>query len=353
MAILLDGRRRCPVWPAGCIPAAGMAKETTVNRRQWLTLLAGCILSAAAVPPALAQSYPSKPIKLILPYSPGGIIDYVGRQLAQYLSESLGQPVVAENRPGAGGITGTDATARSAPDGYTIVLMDPAIVINPTLQPSMPFDLFKQLRTVSIVSTSPEVVVVAPQLPIKTMADLVAYGKANPGKMNFASAGVGTTPHLAGELFMQRSGVVATHIPYRSIGQSYPDMMANKVQFAFSSIAGALPFTSDNRVRPIATTGLRRTPVYANLPTVDEAGLKGFEVDLWLGIFAPAGTPDAVVDKLNDALRKVLRNPELIKALAKVGVEPNGTSPGDGAAFLKSEFEKWGKVIVDGNIKAN
>ena len=132
---------------------------------------------------------------------------------------------------------------------------------------------------------------VAPQLPVKTMAELIAYGKANPGKMNFASAGIGTTPHLAGELFMQRTGVVATHVPYRSIGASYPDMMANKIQFAFSSIAGALPFTTDNRVRPIATTGLKRSAVYPDLPTVDEAGLKGFEVDLWLGIFAPAGIP--------------------------------------------------------------
>jgi tripartite-type tricarboxylate transporter receptor subunit TctC len=324
-----------------------------VNRRLLPAVLAAVALTGAAASTAFAQTYPTKPIRLVLPYSPGGIIDYVGRQLAQHLSESIGQPVVAENRPGAGGITGTDATARSAPDGYTIVLMDPAIVINPTLQPSMPFDLFKGLRTVSIVSTSPEVVVVAPQLPVKTMAELIAHGKANPGKMNFASAGVGTTPHLAGELFQQRSGITATHVPYRSIGQSYPDMMANKIQFAFSSIAGALPFTSDNRVRAIATTGMRRTPVYADLPTVDEAGLKGFEVDLWLGVFAPAATPDPVVRKLNNELRKVLRNPDLIKALAKVGVEPNGTSPEDGAVFLKAEFEKWRKVIADGNIKPN
>lgn len=322
-----------------------------MNRRQWLTFLATCVMTGTASAVAFAQTYPAKPIRLILPYSPGGIIDYVGRQVAQHLSESIGQPVVAENRPGAGGITGTDATARAAPDGYTIVLMDPAIVINPTLQPSMPFDLFKALRTVSIVSTSPEVVVVAPQLPVKTIPELIAYGKANPGKMNFASAGVGTTPHLAGELFQQRSGITATHVPYRSIGQSYPDMMANKIQFAFSSIAGALPFTSDNRVRAIATTGTRRTPVYADLPTVDEAGLKGFEVDLWLGIFAPAATPDPIVRKLNDELKKILKNPDLIKALAKVGVEPNGTAPEDGGTFLKAEFEKWRKVIADGKIK--
>ncbi len=306
-----------------------------------------CLMASAA----FAQAFPNKPLRLVLPYSPGGIIDYVGRTMANALSGPLGQPVIAENRPGAGGITGTDTVARSAPDGYNLVLMDPAIVINPTLQPSMPYDLFKQLATVSIISTSPEVVVVAPELPIKNIADLVAYGKANPGKLNFASAGIGTTPHLAGELFKQRTGIDATHVPYKSIGQSYPDLMSNKVQFAFSSIAGALPFTADNRVRPIATSGTKRSSVYPDLPTVQEAGLAGFEVDLWLGIFAPAGTPADVVEKLNDAIQTVLKDPETIKALAKVGVEPRGTSAKDGEAFLKNEFGKWKKVIEDGNIK--
>jgi tripartite-type tricarboxylate transporter receptor subunit TctC len=224
-------------------------------------------------------------------------------------------------------------------------------VINPTLQPSMPYDLFKQLATVSIVSSSPEVVVVAPQLPVKTIAELTTYGKANPGKLNFASAGVGTTPHLAGELYKQRTGINAEHVPYRSIGQSYPDMMANKVQFAFSSIAGALPFTSDNRVRAIATTGSKRSPVYPDLPTVDEAGLKGFEVDLWLGIFAPAGVPADALNKLNSALRTTLQNAEVKTALAKVGVEPRGTTVPESADVLKAEFEKWKTVITEGKIK--
>ena len=322
------------------------------NRRALaLAIAVAATLPFASVNEAAAQGFPTKPIKLVLPYSPGGIIDYVGRQVAQYLGESIGQPVVAENRPGAGGISGTDTVARSAPDGYTLVLMDPAIVINPTLQPSMPYDLFKQLQTVSIISMSPEVLVVAPQLPVKTVAELIAYGKANPGKMNFASAGIGTTPHLGAELFMQRSGIEATHVPYRSIGQSYPDMMANKIQFSFSSIAGALPFTGDNRVRAIATTGTKRSPVYPDQPTVDEAGLKGFEVDLWLGIFAPKGIPADALAKLNSELQKILKKPELLAALAKVGVEPNGTTPEAGETFLKAEYGKWEKVIRGGNIK--
>src|ERR1051326_2402043 len=171
---------------------------------------------ALSIAGAAAQNYPDRPIKLVMPYAPGGIIDLVGRQLAQHLADALGQPVVPENRPGAGGMLGTGVVAHAPPDGYTLVIMDPAIVINPTLQPSVPYDLFKQLVTVSIVTSSPEVLVVAPQLPVKNLADLIAYGKQNPGKLNFASAGVGTTPHLAAELFKQRAGVEATHVPYRS-----------------------------------------------------------------------------------------------------------------------------------------
>ncbi|AXK81105.1 tripartite tricarboxylate transporter substrate binding protein [Pseudolabrys taiwanensis] len=300
---------------------------------------------------SFAQSFPTKPVRLILPYSPGGIVDYVGRTLAQHLGDALGQPVVAENRPGAGGIVGTDTVARSAPDGYTLLLMDPAIVINPTLQESVPYDLFKQLEAVSVVSSSPEVLVVSPQLGVKTFEEFVAYGKANPGKLNFASAGVGTTPHLGGEMFMQATGIVATHVPYKSIGSSYTDMMANKVQFAFSSIAGALPFTTDNRVIPLATTGDKRSEVYPDKPTVQEAGIKGFSVDLWLTVFAPAGVPAPVKAKLNEAIKTALAKPELKAAFAKVGVTPRGTSLEEGAAFVKADFEKWKKVIVDGKIK--
>lgn len=300
---------------------------------------------------SLAQTYPNKPVKLVLPYSPGGIVDYIGRTLAQHVGEALGQSVVAENRPGAGGIVGTDAVARSPADGYTLVLMDPAIVINPTLQESVPYDLFKQLETVSVVSSSPEVLVVSPQLGVKTFQEFVAYGKANPGKLNFASAGVGTTPHLAGEMFMQATGIVATHVPYKSIGGSYTDMMANKIQFAFSSIAGALPFTTDNRVIPLATTGDTRSEVYPDKPTVQEAGIKGFSVDLWLSVFAPTGVPAPVKAKLNDAIKTALAKPELKAAFAKVGVSPRGTSQDEGAAFVKADYEKWKKVITDGKIK--
>src|SRR3984885_11292356 len=203
-------------------------------------VLLGSALLASLAMPVRADDFPSRPIHLIIPYGPGGIVDFTGRELAQKLSDGLGQPVVADNRPGAGGIVGIDFVAHSDPDGYNVVLMDPAIVINPTLQKSLPYDIFKDLVTVSRVSSSPEVLVVAPQLGVKTYAELVAYGKANPGKLNYASAGVGTAPHLAAVLWEQGTGVKAEHVPYKGIGGSFTDMMSNKVQIAFSSIPGAL-----------------------------------------------------------------------------------------------------------------
>ncbi len=305
---------------------------------------------AVLAPRARADGYPDRPIHLIIPYGPGGIVDFAGRVLAQKIGAALNQTVVPDNRPGAGGIVGVDYVAHAQPDGYNIVIMDPAIVINPTLQKSLPYDLFKDLTTVSILSSSPEVLVVAPQLGVKTYAELVAYGRANPGKLNYASAGVGTTPHLGAEMWKLGTGIDAVHVPYKGIGASFTDMMDNKVQMAFSSIAGALPFTSDGRIIPLATTGKVRSPVYPNLPTVAEAGLPGYEVDLWLGLYAAAGTPPEVLDKLNKAVAVALQDDELKQSFAKFGLMPRGTGLQDGAAFTKSEYAKWRKVIEDGHI---
>jgi tripartite-type tricarboxylate transporter receptor subunit TctC len=314
--------------------------------------VAALLCSVMLAPTTLAaQTYPNKPIRLVLPYVPGGIIDTAGRNLALRLSESLGQSVVAENRPGAGGMVGADAVARSAPDGYTILLTDPALVSNPTLQADVPYDLFKGLQAVSIIGSSPAVIVASLRLPVTTFAEFIAYAKANPGKLNFASAGIGTAPHLAGEMIKLRTGIEMTHVPYRGIGAAYPDIMSGKVQLAFSSIAGAVPFTSDNRVRPLATTGSKRSPVYPDVATVAESGLPGFDVDLWIGIYAPAGMPPAVLARLNGELNKVLQHAEMKAALAKIGVEPRGTSPEQAADFTRAEYEKWKKVIVEGKIK--
>jgi tripartite-type tricarboxylate transporter receptor subunit TctC len=307
-------------------------------------------LALAASLPAYAQNFPDRPVHLIIPYGPGGITDFAGRVLAQKIGEALGQTVVAENKPGAGGIVGVDYVAHSAPDGYNMAVMDPAVVINPILQKSMPYDIFKDIVPLSITSSSPEVLVVAPQLGIKTYAELVAYAKANPGKLNYASAGVGTTPHLAAELWKARTGIDAVHVPYKGIGASYTDMMSNKVQIAFSSIAGARPFTDDGRVIALATTGAQRSAVYPDLPTVAEAGLPGYDVDLWLGLYGTAGTPPAVLEKLNAAIAKALQDPDLKTGFAKFGLTPRGMSLADSAAFTKSEYEKWKKVIQEQHI---
>jgi tripartite-type tricarboxylate transporter receptor subunit TctC len=308
------------------------------------------VLASAAALPARAETFPSRPLHLIIPYGPGGIVDFAGRVLAQKTSDNLGQPVVAENKPGAGGIVGVDYVAHSDPDGYNFALMDPAFVINPTLQKSMPYDIFKDLVTISVINSSPEVLVVAPQLGIKTYAELVAYGKANPGKLNYATAGVGTTPHLAAEMWKLRTGIDAVHVPYKGIGASFTDMMSNKVQMSFSSIAGARPFTDDNRIIPLATTGTTRSPVYPDLPTVAEAGLPGYSVDLWLSLYGRAGMPADVLAKLNAAVVKALQDSELKTSFAKFGLTPRGTSVAESAAFTKAEYEKWKKVIQDGHI---
>lgn len=313
-------------------------------------LLWAALLLPLAAPGHAETPFPSRPIHLIMPYAPGGIVDFAGRVLAQKLGEVLGQPVVAENRPGAGGIVGVEYVAHSAPDGYDLVIMDPAIVINPTLQKSMPYDIFKNLVTVSIVNSSPEVLVVAPQLGIKTYAELVAYGKANPGKLNYASAGVGTTPHLAAAMWALRSGIDAVHVPYKGVGPSYVDLVGGKVQMLFSSIAGALPFTSKGSVTALATTGSERSPVYPDLPTVSEAGLPGYVVDLWLGVYIPSAVPPEVLAKLNSGIAKALKDEQLKASFATFGLTPRGTTLAEGAAFTKSEYEKWKKVIDDGHI---
>jgi len=313
-------------------------------------LLFVALACAAGLAQARAQNFPTRPIHLILPYQPGGIVDFAGRVMAKQLSTVLGQTVVAENKPGAGGIVGVNEVAHGTPDGYNVVLIDPSIVINQTLHKSMPYDVFKDLAAISIVCSSPHVLIVSPQLGVKTYAQLVAYGKANPGKLNFGSAGVGTTPHLAGVMWAQSTGITATHVPYKGVGPSFIDLMSGKIQMEFSSIAGALPFTSKGSVIPLATTGKTRSPVYPDLPTVEEEGLPGFDVEVWLGLYGTAGTPPEVLATLNGAVAKALQDNDVKAAFAKFGIEPRGTSLTGAAAFTKDEYEKWRKVITDGHI---
>lgn len=324
-----------------------------MKRMNWLPRVVPVIIYfaiALGASHAHADGYPTRPIHLVISYQPGGIVDFAGRVLAQQLGTVLGQSIVVENRPGAGGIVGVDTVAHAPPDGYNLVLIDPSVVTNPVLHKTMPFDVFKDLVPISLVGSSPDVLVVAPQLKINSFAALVAYGKANPGKLNFASPGIGTTGHLAGEMFKQRLGIDATHIPYKGSGPAFVDLMSGKVQMLFSSIAGALPFTQKGSIVPLATTGHVRSPVYPDLPTVEETGLPGFVADTWLCLFTPAGTPPDVIAMLNTAVAKAEQADALKTSFAKFGVEPRISGVPETATFINDEYVKWKKVITDSHI---
>jgi len=322
-----------------------------MNRlKRFISIVFSLVTAVAGAPYARAMDYPTRPIHLVISYQPGGIVDFAGRVLADQLGTVLGQSIVVENRPGAGGIVGVDSVAHADPDGYNLVLIDPSIVTNPVLHKNMPFDVFKDLTPISLVGSSPDVLVVAPQLQIKSFDALVAYGKANPGKLNFASPGIGTTGHLAGEMFRQRLHIDATHVPYKGSGPAFVDLMSGKVQMLFSSIAGALPFTQKGSIVPLATTGHLRSPVYPDLPTVEELNQPGFVADTWLCLFAPAGTPADVIATLNRAVVKAGQAEALKTSFAKFGVEPRTSTAPETSTFIKDEYAKWKAVITDSHI---
>jgi tripartite-type tricarboxylate transporter receptor subunit TctC len=302
---------------------------------------------------AQAQDYLVRTVRMIVPYAPGGIVDYVGRLMAQRLAESFGQNVVVDNRPGASGIIGIDITSKANPDGYTMVIMDPAIVINPSLLPKVPYDIHKDLVPLTILSSSPLVLAINAKVPATNVQELVALAKSQPGKLTFASAGVGTTPHMAGELFKARIKQDLVHVPYKGSGPAMADLVGGQVQMTFSSITAALPFIKDGRLRGLATTGEKRAAALANLPTIIESGFPGFEVNLWLSIFVPSKTPQTIVTRLNSELRKALQQPEVRSALEKVGADPLGNPPQEAAAFVRNEFTKWAAVIKAANITPN
>jgi len=318
----------------------------TLNRRTLLAAPASLAVARAAH----AQTFPDRPIRLVLPYAPGGVVDTVGRVIAQGLTEKLGQSVVAENRSGAGGVVGADYVAKSPADGYVQLLIDPALIINPSLQQQVPYDVFRDFRPISIVTSSPLVLVVSPSVPAQTIAEFIALVRANKGRYSYASAGVGTTPHLAGEMFSLRAGGDATHVPYRGIAAGFADMMTGQVQFSFSSIAGARGLVADGKLKALATTGARRSAAFPDLPTMQEAGMDGFVVDLWLALLAPAATPDPIITRMNAAVTEVLREPATVASLARVGVEPRGTSSAEAATMLRAEFDTWRKLIADARI---
>jgi tripartite-type tricarboxylate transporter receptor subunit TctC len=292
-----------------------------------------------------AQQFPNQPIHLTLGFAPGGITDFTGRVVAKYLSLMFaGNPVVPENRPGAAGANAAAAVAHSRPDGYTLILIDSGTVINPMIRSDVRYKM-SDFTMLGMVGSSPVVLVTSNHLPVKDINGLIDYGTRNPERLSFGTAGIGSAPHLAAELFQSRTGMKAVHVPYPGIGGAFADLMAGNIQLAFSSIVGALPLTSDNKIRAVATTGRRRPTAYPDIPTLDETVLPGFNVDIWLGLAAPKGASEGVVEQISVALQRALKEREVIDSLAKVGIGAWPTSAADANSFVEQEQERWPAVI--------
>jgi tripartite-type tricarboxylate transporter receptor subunit TctC len=299
-----------------------------------------------------AQDYPSRPIRLIVPLAAGGGMDTVARGVALKLTDNFGQTVVVDNRGGGGGSIGAELVAAAAPDGYTLIMMSATSVIHPMMYKAR-YETLRDFAPVSQVTTQPYVIVVNPTVPAASVKELVAYAKANPDKLNYASSGNGSLIHLASELFRITTGTRMTHIPYKGIGAAYPDLIAGNIQLIFASIISAQPHVKSQRIRALAVTGPKRASSSPELPTVAEAGVPGYAVTQWYAVFAPAGTPKAVVDRVHREIVKVLQLPEVTARMAADGAESVGSTPQQLAAHVKTERDKWARVIKQAGIKGD
>jgi len=316
--------------------------------------LATVALAICLGAPLQAQDYPNRPIMLVVPYAAGGGNDVMARIVADKMSKTLGQQIVIENRGGAGGTIATRAVAKSAPDGYTLVIGGTGtLAINPTLYPNAGYDPRKDFAPVGLIATGALVVLVHPSVPARSMEELIALAKKEPGKLNYASAGPGSGIHLGTELFAGMAGIRFTHIPYRGTAPALNDLLGGHVDLYFSSLPPALGLITEGKVRALAVTGSRREPALPDLPTVAEAGLPGYEAVLHYGIAAPAGTPRSIVDKLNAALREALAAADTRTAMASAGVEPMPSTPEDYAADIDREETKWSRIVKESGAKAN
>ena len=314
----------------------------------WTAALLACASSSA-----LAQAhYPNKPIRLIVPFAPGGSNDIMARIVGQKIGESVGQTVIIDNRGGASGIIGTDIAAKAAPDGYTLLMMSLTIAVNPSLFKKLPFDTEKDLLPVSLVASAPLILVVHPSLPVKSLKEFIAHAKANPSKLNFGSGGPGTTPHLAGEMLKSMAGLQMTHVPYKGGGPALADLVGGQLQVMLENIPSTLPFVKSSKLRVLALSGLKRSALVPDVPTLDESGLEGYEIVGWNGLFLPAGTPNAIVTRLHTETVKALATADIKERLSGVGAEGVGSTPAQFATFMKAEIKKWAQVARDAGLRA-
>ena len=307
-------------------------------------------LAALAAAAAAAQTYPVKPVRIVNPFSPGGSLDLVARTLAKSMSAELGQQVIVDNRPGAGGTIGVDLVAKSPPDGYTLLAVQSSITINPSLQKNIPYDPVRDFAPISKIASYMFFLVVHPSLPARSVKQLVALAKSKPGEINYASVGIGSGTHLAGELFNYMTGVKMMHIPYKGTGQVMPDLIGGQVAVHFGSTS-VVPHVKARKLTALGVTGSQRSPVLPEVPTVAEAGVPGFEVTAWNALFAPAGTPAAIVNRLNTLVKQGMEQPDAKAVMEAQGLDVSTSTPGELAALVKSELVKWAKVIKAAGIK--
>lgn len=313
--------------------------------------LAIALAAASIAGAASAQGYPTKPIRIAVGYSPGGPTDVTARITAAYLTEALGQQVLVENRPGAGGTVSMAALVKSTPDGYSLALgSNGELAISPTLRPKLPYDALKDVTYVSRIGASQLVLVVHPSMPTRTVKELVALAKSRPGEVFFASSGVGSTAHLSAELFVRSAGIDMVHVPYKGAANAMTDLMGGQVQMLITGYSGAAPHVKNGRLRALGSTGPKRMAAAPDLPTIGET-VPGYDVTSWYGIVAPRGTPDAVVSRLHGALAAMAKNAEVSARLVSLGIEPEGTSPQEFVEQTRGEIAKWAKVIKQAGIK--
>jgi len=321
-----------------------------------VSLLAGVLAALVCLNPiarlAAAEPFPSRTVKFVVPQTPGGATDVFARKFAQVLSEKWGQPVIVENRAGAGGVVGTDAVAKSAPDGHTLlVTYAGSQAINPALYSKIPFDSVKDFQTVATLAVTPFIMIVHTQLPAKDLAEFIALARAKPDALTYASSGNGSVNHLLGEMLKSETGIKMLHVPYRGVAPAITDVIGGQVDSAFSSVPSVLQMIRTEKVRALAISSGRRNPAAPEIPTIAESGFPGFDVNPWWGILAPAGTDMAIVRKINSDVESALRTPEMIAFLATQGAEPLVTSPGKFLEMLQADIAKWAKVVKDANVK--
>ena len=313
------------------------------------------IAALIACAPASAQSaYPAKAMRIIVAYTPAGTTDILARALGQKFTEAFSQPVIVDNRPGANGNIGTEIAAKAPADGYTLLMATAAThAINPTLYPKLQYDAANDFAPISLVATVPNIVVVANSVPAKNLKELIAYAKANPGKLAHGSPGIGSTGHLSAELFKSMTGITMTHVAYKGSAPTLQDLMSGQLQVVIDNIPVYLPQVKAGKIRALAVTTAKRSPAAPELPTVDEAGVKGYEASTWFALFAPAGAPAEVVAKLSGETQRILNLPDVRDRLLGLGAQPAGCTPEELAAFVKSETAKWAKVIRSANVTLN